>query len=87
MITQVPPYYTTSNIRGLATALNMRNLGNAVCLRENVAVALDYGYYKAMSNEFPDTGSTVIFCDMGGMTTTITVVHFTNVNTHRAVHG
>ena len=57
----------------------MRDLSNAVFIRENTAVALDYGYYKAVSKEFPDDGHTVVFCDMGGYTTTLTVVHFTNV--------
>lgn len=54
-------------------------MGEAVFIRENVAVALDYGHYKAMQKEFPEGGSTVLFCDMGAYSTTITVVVFTNV--------
>lgn len=54
-------------------------MGEAAFIRESTAVALDYGYYKAMRKEFPDEGKTVLFCDMGAYSTTITVVHFTNV--------
>ena len=63
----------------MEAALLMRDLSNAVFIRENTAVALDYGYYKASSKEFPEDGCTVVFCDMGGCSTTITVVHYTNV--------
>lgn len=59
--------------------MKLRDMGEAAFIRENVAVALDYGHYKAMQKEFPEGGSTVLFCDMGAYSTTVTVVVFTNV--------
>ena len=48
-------------------------------LRESIAVALDYGYFKAENREFPAQGSTILFCDMGSHCTTVTIVRFFNV--------
>ena len=44
-----------------------------------VAVALDYGYFKAQHREFPEGGYVVLFCDMGEYCTTLSLVRFTNV--------
>ena len=68
-----------SHIRGLQAAMSLRNMGDAAFIRENVAVALDYGWHTAIRGGFPAEGRTVLFCDMGGMARTISVVHFTNV--------
>jgi molecular chaperone DnaK (HSP70) len=57
----------------------MSNLGEVGFLRENVAVALDYGYYKAQRGEFPESGTTVLFCDVGAYCSTLSVVRYTNV--------
>lgn len=76
---QIPEYYTKAHIRGLEAALSMAQLGQASFLRESVAVALDYGYYKAERGEFPESGFTVLFCDMGSHCTTVTLVQFFNV--------
>lgn len=83
---QVPLYYRAANIRGVATALAMSDLTDASFIQENLAVALDYGYYKATRKEFPEEGSVVLFCDMGKYATTVTVVRFTNVRLVRPSH-
>ena len=75
----MPLYYNTSNLRGIATALALSKMSNVSFIEENLAVALDYGYYKAQVEKFPAGGSVVLFCDMGKFATTITVVRFTNV--------
>ena len=49
----------------MATALAMSELTDASFIQENLAVALDYGYYKGMRKEFSEAGSVVLFCDMG----------------------
>lgn len=62
-------------------ALAIGKLGAVSFIRENVAVALEYGYYKAMRKEFPAQGFTVLFCDMGMCCTTLTIVQYFNVAT------
>ena len=44
-----------------------------------IAIALDYGYYISLQGGFPTEGKTVLFCDMGCIACTVTVVHYTNV--------
>ena len=60
--------------------MKLSNLTNVAFIRENVAVALDYGYYGSLQGRFPEEGSTVLFCDMGSLSTTLTVAYFTNVS-------
>ena len=82
----MPLYYKTSNIRGIATALALSKMKNVSFIEENLAVALDYGYYKAQFEKFPASGSVVLFCDMGKYATTVTVARFTNVRLVRPSH-
>ena len=53
----------------------MSELGSVAFIPETVAVALDYGYFKAQHREFPEGG----YCDMGEYCTTLSLVRFTNV--------
>ena len=75
----IPSYYRDSHIRGLEMALYLSQLGQAVFIPEGIAIALDYGYVKAMKNQFPEEGKVVLFCDMGELATTVTIVRYTNV--------
>lgn len=75
----LPPYYSVSNVRGIELALDMSELGSVAFIPETVAVALDYGYFKAHQHEFPEGGYVVLFCDMGKYCTTLSLVRFTNV--------
>ena len=59
--------------------MKLSNMTNVAFIRENVAVALDFGYYESLQGRFPEEGSTVLFCDMGAFSTTLTVVYFKNV--------
>lgn len=59
-------------------ALDCKNLGEAVFLRENVAVATEYGYYRNKENEFT-TPRVVVFADMGCEAATLTAVEYSQV--------
>lgn len=75
----IPSYYRDSNVRGVELALTLNEFGQAAFIPEGVAIALDYGYMKAINHQFPSEGKVVLFCDMGQIATTVTIVHFTNV--------
>ena len=75
----IPSYYRDSHIRGLELALSLSQLGQAVFIPEGIAIALDYGYVKATKNQFPEEGKVILFCDMGELATTVTIVRYTNV--------
>lgn len=47
-------------------------------LRENVAVATEYGYYRNKENEFT-TPRVVVFADMGCEAATLTAVEYSQV--------
>lgn len=49
----IPPYYSLSNVRGIEVALEMSELGPVAFIPETVAVALDYGYFKASPARIP----------------------------------
>ena len=44
-------------------ALDCKNFGEAVYLRDNIAVAVDYGYFRNVDHAFDSSPLTVLFID------------------------
>lgn len=66
-------------------ALDLKGLGDAVFLQENVAVAVEFGYYRNAEGEFKDA-QLVVFADMGCEAATLTAVEYTTVRPHPQPH-
>ena len=67
-------------------ALDLKGLGEAVFLQENVAVAVEFGYYRNTDNMFA-TRQLVVFADMGCEAATLTAVEYTTVFPSLLLHG
>lgn len=59
-------------------ALDLKGLGEAVFLQENVAVAVEFGYYRNLEGEFKES-QLVVFADMGCEAATLTAVEYSTV--------
>lgn len=60
-------------------ALDCKNLGEACFVRDNVAVAVDYGFNGNRVGTFDAHSSVVLFVDMGSVATTCTIVRYEKV--------
>ena len=60
-------------------ALDCKNFGEAIYLRDNIAVAVDYGYFRNADHAFDSSPLTVLFMDMSATATTLTIVEYTKV--------
>ena len=56
-------------------------------IRENVAVAVSYGYSNNRTREFENKPETVLFVDMGCKYTTATLVDYKQVGVESRVKG
>ncbi|KAK8826802.1 hypothetical protein WA556_004391, partial [Blastocystis sp. ATCC 50177/Nand II] len=75
-LVSIPSYYSESHIKGIQMALDCKNLGEACFVRDNVAVAVDYGYNGNRVGNFDSQSRVVLFVDMGSVATTCTVVRY-----------
>ena len=57
----------------------MKNFKEIRFIRDYVATALDYGYYRNLDEEFQDKSRVVFFVDMGAVCTTLTLVRYSHV--------
>ena len=59
----------------------MKDFKEIQFIRDYVATALDYGYYRNLEKEFQENPRVVFFVDMGAVCTTLTLVRYTHVLT------
>lgn len=75
---KVPDYATDSYIRGIQLALDCKNLGESVFIKDSVAIAFYYGYrHENIKNAIPP--KTVLFIHMGHHSTTCFLVKYQSV--------
>ena len=61
-------------------SLDCRNLGTGVFVRDDVAIALDYGFHRNLENAFASPKE-VVFVHMGHISTTCVHVRYSPVCT------
>ena len=64
ILPQVPRYYTPAQIEDFQAGLNAVNVSDYILIDEVDAVAVDYGYYRSLYNEF-EKPVTVLFVGVG----------------------
>lgn len=67
-------------------ALDVKNYKTAYFIRDYIATAVDYGYYRNLNDEFPKA-TVVLFVDMGAVATTATLVRYSKVGVLIAFHS
>lgn len=61
-------------------AMDCKNFGEAVYIRDNIAVAIDYGYFRNADHAFDVSPLKVLFIDMSATATTLTLVEYSKVS-------
>ena len=61
-------------------ALDCKNLGEACFVRDNVAIAVEYGYHCNRDGDFDTQSRVVLFVEMGTVATTCSLVRYEKVS-------
>ena len=68
--------YSYSDITIFNRCLNSIDLTDYYLLHNNIAIALDYGFYRSGNNEFKENIKNIIFIDFGETYTEVSLVEF-----------
>ena len=68
-------------------ALDCKNLGEACFVRDNVAIAVEYGYHCNRDGDFAAQSRVVLFVEMGTVATTCTLVRYKKVSISHSPEG
>ena len=84
ILPQVPRYYTPAQIEDFQAGLNAVNVSDYILIDEVDAVAVDYGYYRSLYNEF-EKPVTVLFMGVGFSAAQAYAVEFSK-DSYRILH-
>ncbi|VVU94714.1 Hsp70 protein [seawater metagenome] len=77
LVISIPSFFTIYEHDIIYQALEIINVTNPMIISEEVAVSLNYGYYKALLKEF-ENPETVLFINIGSTSTQAFITEFSN---------
>jgi molecular chaperone DnaK (HSP70) len=77
LVVSIPSFFNFKETQFIKQSLNLIKINNVHVVSEEIACSLDYGYYRAIKQEF-ENQSNVLFINIGNSNVQVFITEFTN---------